>query len=159
MNVAELACMTIQPMIRGYAGSSVQGLGAGIDRPQKKRKTNKPVSNDVAAMFDTVLAILLGENEHAEAWKVWAAGPPTASPPCQIEPQHIDFKLLSQLRPPHYQVLQILRQHSVITAQAWTELRPTLHSLAAQVVADGGADGAGPSQGRQLQYTCTVAVD
>ena len=100
---------------------------------------------------------MLKTNDQMDEWQVWAAGLPTATPPFQIQPGHLDFQQLLQLTPAHYPVLQILRQHDVVNAGAWVELEPTLRQLASSLAQS--SDRPSTSQGKMLQpLVCPIQI-
>jgi len=95
-------------------------------RPSKTRKKAPDT-----ALLSAALNLLLGENPQMDAWQKWAKGAATATPPCQIKSQDVDWTLIGSLDSSHYPAIKAMYDRKAFTAEAWENIEPTMQRLSA----------------------------
>ena len=95
-------------------------------RPSKTRKKAPDT-----ALLSAALNLLLGENPQMDAWQKWAKGAATATPPCQIKSQDVDWALIGDLDSSHYPAIKAMYDRRAFTAEAWENIEPTMQRLSA----------------------------
>jgi len=65
------------------------------------------------------------------AWQKWAKGAATATPPCQIRSQDVDWALIGGLTGSHYPAIKALYDRKAFTDEAWQNIEPTMQKLSA----------------------------
>jgi len=65
------------------------------------------------------------------AWQKWAKGAATATPPCQIRSQDVDWALIGGLTGSHYPAIKALYDRKAFTDEAWQNKEPTMQKLSA----------------------------
>jgi len=95
-------------------------------RPSKTRKKAPDT-----ALLSATLNLLLGENPQMDAWQKWANGAATATPPCQIKLQDVDWALIGGLNSSHYPAIKAMYDRRAFTDEAWENIEPKMQQLSA----------------------------
>lgn len=66
-----------------------------------------------------------------DAWQTWAMGAATATPPCQIRLQDVDWTSIGGLTGSHYLAIKAVYDRRAFTDEAWENIEPTMQQLSA----------------------------
>ena len=95
-------------------------------RPSKTRKKAPDI-----ALLSATLNLLLGENPQMNAGQDWAKGAASATPPCQIKLQDVDWALIGGLNSSHHPAIKAMYDRRAFTDEAWANIEPTMQRLSA----------------------------